>query len=556
METKSIVTKLCFNNGDQLPLSPNDIVVFVGANNSGKSQSLKDIYKAFSNPENNIIIKSIEYNNDGIELFEKTIKRLASFDKQSSFYNGYGYSIHSGWLDNLTSDSYSGMEQLVSFFVKRLDTRDRLNQCGPVGVIDRDEPKSHPLHYLVNDADLRRKIDDCFYEAFGEHLQIERYGGKNNFIRIGDKVKRLSGVDVSLDDDLDNATKTLDTYPKLHEQGDGMVGFTGVLLSLLIENYSVFLIDEPESFLHPPQARVLGTEIPELLGDRQAFISTHSEHFLKGLLEVAQNRIKVVRISRNGNTNDFSFINTEDIATIWNDTLLRQSNVLQGLFYDAVVICESDSDCHFYSSVLSFLKEQQSKRDNTFFVYSSTKSRMRVIVDALRPLDVSFRVIADLDLLREKSDLKSLYEACEGVWGDLAEDFARFSDSLKDEKNTISKEDLKQLFSSVIDADGREEYDRTSLKELKQKVRLDHKWRDLKKNGIKAIPLDAKESFNNINTSWQSHNILLVPNGELESFLDIRGHGPSWVANVFETYPDLSSDVFDDARLFVSTWGV
>ena len=403
---------------------------------------------------------------------------------------------------------------------------------------------------------MRRKIDNCFYEAFGEHLQIERYGGKNNFIRIGDEVKRLSGADVSLDDDLDNATKTLDTYPKLHEQGDGMVGFTGVLLSLLIENYSVFLIDEPESFLHPPQARVLGTEIPELLGDRQAFISTHSEHFLKGLLEVAQNRIKVVRISRNGNTNDFSFINTGDIATIWNDTLLRQSNVLQGLFYDAVVICESDSDCHFYSSVLSFLKEQQSKRDNTFFVYSSTKSRMRVIVDALRPLDVSFRVIADLDLLREKSDLKSLYEACGGVWGDLAEDFARFSDSLKDEKNTISKEDLKQLFSSVIDADGREEYDRTSLKELKQKVRLDHKWRDLKKNGIQAIPFDAKENFNNINTSLQSHNILLVPNGELEGFLDIGGHGPSWVANVFETYPDLSGDVFDDARLFVSSWGV
>ena len=94
------------------------------------------------------------------------------------------------------------------------------------------------------------------------------------------------------------------------------------------------------------------------------------------------------------------------------------------------------------------------------------------------------------------------------------------------------------------------------MKELKQKVRLDHKWRDLKKNGIKAIPLDTKETFNNINTSLQSHNILLVPNGELEGFLDIGGHGPSWVANVFETYPDLSGDVFDDARLFVSTWGI
>ena len=437
METKTIITNLVFNNGKELPLSSNDIVVFVGSNNSGKSQSLKDIYRAFNHPENNIVVKSIEYKNEGVESFEQTIKRLASYNEENSFYNGYGFSIHSGWIRNMQSNSYSGMDQLESFFVKQLDTRDRLSQCGPIGVIDRDESKSHPLHYLVNDADLRKKIDKCFYEAFGDHLQVERYGGKNNFLRIGNEVKRLAGVGVSLDDDLDNATKILNSYPKLHEQGDGMVSFTGVLLSLLIENYSVFLIDEPESFLHPPQARVLGTEIPELLGNRQAFISTHSEHFLKGLLEVAQDRIKVVRISRAGNTNDFSFIKTDDIAKIWKDTLLRQSNVLQGLFYDAVVICESDSDCQFYSGIQTYLKEQQSKRDNTFFVYSSTKSRMKVIVDALRPLNVKYRVIADLDLLREKNDLKPLYESCGGNWNEIEGDFIRFNDVLRDEKNTI-----------------------------------------------------------------------------------------------------------------------
>ena len=556
METKTIITNLVFNNGKELPLSSNDIVVFVGSNNSGKSQSLKDIYRAFNHPENNIVVKSIEYKNEGVESFEQTIKRLASYNKENSYYNGYGFSIHSGWIRNMQSNSYSGMDQLESFFVKQLDTRDRLSQCGPIGVIDRDESKSHPLHYLVNDADLRKKIDKCFYEAFGDHLQVERYGGKNNFLRIGNEVKRLAGVGVSLDDDLDNATKILDSYPKLHEQGDGMVSFTGVLLSLLIENYSVFLIDEPESFLHPPQARVLGTEIPELLGNRQAFISTHSEHFLKGLLEVAQDRIKVVRISRAGNTNDFSFIKTDDIAKIWKDTLLRQSNVLQGLFYDAVVICESDSDCQFYSGIQTYLKEQQSKRDNTFFVYSSTKSRMKVIVDALRPLNVKYRVIADLDLLREKNDLKPLCESCGGNWNEIEGDFIRFNDVLRDEKNTISKEDLKKLFADVIDADGKEEYDKTSLKELKRKVTLEQKWKTLKRNGIKAIPFEAKDAFNNIESNLRTHHIMLVPDGELEGFVNVSGHGPSWVANVIETYPDYGNAVFDEARRFVALWGI
>ena len=50
METICRVKKLIFNNGIELKVSPDDIVVFVGANNSGKSQSLKDINKAFVDP--------------------------------------------------------------------------------------------------------------------------------------------------------------------------------------------------------------------------------------------------------------------------------------------------------------------------------------------------------------------------------------------------------------------------------------------------------------------------------------------------------------------------
>ncbi len=556
METICRIKKLVFNNDTKLEVSPNDIVVFVGANNSGKSQSLKDINKAFASPSQNIVVKQIEFEIEGVDKFEESIKKLSSYNKNTSYYSGYGYSIYSGWIRNVLPNSFSGMTQLVSFFVKQLDTRDRLTQCDPVGVIDRDEPKAHPLHYLVNGPELRKKIDKSFYEAFGQHLQVERFGGKNNFLRIGDEVKRLAGTDVSFDDDLDNATQILDTYPKLHEQGDGMVGFTGVLLSLLIENYSVFLIDEPESFLHPPQARILGTEIPELLGNRQAFISTHSEHLLKGLLESAPERIKVVRISREGNMNSFSVINTDDISRIWKDTLLRQSNVLQGLFYDAVVICESDSDCQFYSSILAFSKEQQAKRDNTFFVYSSTKSRLKVIVEALRPLNVEFRVIADLDLLRNKNDVKTLLEACGGNWELLKDDFSSFSNALKDEKNTISKEDLKRLFIESIDNDGKEEYDKTSLQELKSKITLDKKWKPLKKQGVKAIPVEAKDSFGRIAASLKQHNIFLVPKGELEGFVNVGGHGPSWVANVIETFPDYGDAVFKDAREFVESWGI
>lgn len=556
MKTTCKVKKLIFNDGHDLDVSPKDIVVFVGANNCGKSQSLKDINQAFANPEHNIVVKRIDYHIYGREYFTESLQKVSAYNTKNNQYSGYGYSIYSGWIGNLGDNTFSGIDQLARFFVKQIDTRDRLNQCNPVGVIDRDEPKGHPLHYLVSDPTIRKQIDQSFHEAFGEHLQVERFGGRNNFLRIGNSVARLANPICTVDDDIDHMTQVLDTYPKLHEQGDGMVGFIGVLLSLLIENFSVFLMDEPESFLHPPQARILGAEIPGLLGDRQAFIATHSEHLIKGLLESAPDRIKVVRISRRGNNNSFSAISTEDIDKIWKDTLLRQSNVFQGLFYDAVVICESDSDCQFYSSVQAYQKEQKGKRDNPFYVYASTKSRMKVIVDALKPLNVEFRVIADMDLLREKSDLMALYESCGGDWAELEEDFKLFTDALKDEMNTISKEDLKRAFAEAIDRDGKEEYDKTSLKELKKKVTLDKKWGELKKNGEVALPAEARAPYIRIHDTLIAHKIYLVPKGELEGFVNVGNHGPKWVANVFEQHPYLSDPVYEDVKKFIGEWGI
>lgn len=38
------ISQIKFNNGETLDISVDDIVVFVGPNNAGKSQSLKDIY--------------------------------------------------------------------------------------------------------------------------------------------------------------------------------------------------------------------------------------------------------------------------------------------------------------------------------------------------------------------------------------------------------------------------------------------------------------------------------------------------------------------------------
>ena len=75
----------------------------------------------------------------------------------------------------------------------------------------------------------------------------------------------------------------------------------------MINHYCTYLIDEPESFLHPPQANIMGRIIGRTLSaNQQAFISTHSEEIIKGLLDVCPERVKIIRITRENDSNNFS----------------------------------------------------------------------------------------------------------------------------------------------------------------------------------------------------------------------------------------------------------
>lgn len=49
-----------FNNGDKIKFSKNDIVVFIGANNSGKSRTLKELALKL---RNKIGMKNLDINN-------------------------------------------------------------------------------------------------------------------------------------------------------------------------------------------------------------------------------------------------------------------------------------------------------------------------------------------------------------------------------------------------------------------------------------------------------------------------------------------------------------
>lgn len=54
------ISELEFNTGEKVQINRNDIVVFVGPNNAGKSQSLKDIYTLTSKKLPSVVISNVK----------------------------------------------------------------------------------------------------------------------------------------------------------------------------------------------------------------------------------------------------------------------------------------------------------------------------------------------------------------------------------------------------------------------------------------------------------------------------------------------------------------
>lgn len=354
------ISKITFNNNQSVEINANDIVVFVGANNVGKSQTLKDIYKLCDRKVPTMVVEDIDIVKYDVDLdkFLPTISHIKNMGAYKEF-SGMGFYFNSYSVQDYAKEKRYG--QIRDIFVAYLDTMNRLSICNPPELISRNAEKRHPIHYAAFNGKYRIWLSENFKKAFGKDLIPFTQNGSNIPLCIGDVVK----FDTEFDDEQlrqEAYSEILETYKQVQDQGDGIKSFTGILLYLMLDYYSTFLIDEPESFLHPPQANIMGRIIGETLqADQQAFISTHSEEIIKGLLEVCPDRIKIVRIKREGDYNSISVLDNEKFSEIWNDPLLKYSNIMTSLFHKEVMLCESDSDCKMYSVIEHHLKYKVGK---------------------------------------------------------------------------------------------------------------------------------------------------------------------------------------------------
>lgn len=548
------ISQLQFNNEETIDISSNDIVVFVGPNNAGKSQSLKDIFTLSKSKMPTVVISDITITKTAgslISILEEVSQPTPQGSYTSYNYLGKNIGIWSYSENQFPSKAYYG--DYRELFVANLTTDARLNICKAPSSIQRTSSKQHPIHYVAFESKYRKWISENFRKAFGTDLIPNTQFGATIPLCMGESVKLTDDFD---DEQLrqEAYAEILENYKQVQNQGDGIKSFTGILLYLMLDCYKTFLIDEPESFLHPPQAKIMGQIIGNTLSDnQQAFISTHSEEIIKGLLDICPERVKIIRITRNDDINTFSVLDNEKFNDVWSDPLLKYSNIMSSLFHKSVVLCESDADCKLYSIIENYLKQADGKYSETLFIHCGGKHRMSKIVTALRSLDINVKLITDIDVINDMVVFKGIVESFGLQWSSLQTHYNNIVGNLHSPKEKIKREEARTVINSILDSSKSSDISNKDLAEIETAIKPISKWTPIKKGGVSALPAgDATASYKHIDKILKDAGIHIVPVGELEGFIkEVGGHGPEWVNMVLEKYPDLSDDVYNQIKDFI-----
>jgi hypothetical protein len=538
---ETYITSLDMSDGSSVSVPPGGVLVFVGPNNAGKSVALRDVRSHVAirrSPP--LAVKGAQVHGEGEQNdLEAWVEKHCHKVYQDGEYRyqrmGQGpYELASLAHYWQQGPPYNIFGEMLVFFA---GGEERLGAANGTGNIDfLREPPVHPLHYLYQDPELEKKVSDICMRAFGAPLVLNRYAGSMVYLHVGEAPATEPGA-LSPSREYMEA---LGSMPRLDEQGDGMKSFMGLLLNLTASAHPFVLVDEPEAFLHPPQARLMGRMLGDEKGpDAQVFVATHDSDVLRGLLDSSDSKLTVVRLVRHGNVNRSSQLEPERVRELWRDPLLRYSNILDGLFHDGVVLCEADADCRFYQAVLDPIAagEPESRRSDLLFTHCGGKARMATVIEALRAVDVPVRTVADFDVLREKEPLKSIVQSLGGEWASVEDHWRVLKSALDSATKKVSTDYLRERMLERLDAietpSPTDEDDRRIRALLKERS---GGWANAKEYGARGVPAgDAADRLERMLSYLRDVGLFVVPEGELEGFArGVPGHGPAWVNGVLE----------------------
>jgi hypothetical protein len=402
---------------------------------------------------------------------------------------------------------------------------------------------THPVHYLVESAELMEELNRLTMRILGKELSLDDLNNEQQ-LRVG-----VPNVPYpNRHDDPSDYQTAMNALPPLVNQGDGMRSLLGILIPLVTATYPVFIVDEPEAFLHPPQAFALGQELGRISGERgvQIILATHDRNLLAGLLN-SSSPLSVVRLVRTEDSTVAHQLKSQDLKAIWDDPVLKYSNVLDGLFHELVVLAENERDCRFYEAALDARTPEPDPRGSraltlpatdVLFVPTSGTGGMPRVARALRALSVPVIASPDIDVLDNEAVIANIVESLgctwEGMHGDWSAVTSPLSHSEAPQLVTEVFRSVSEEFKRILADDAMALYEAVNRRKIKEALGLAVRpWDEAKNYGVDGLMRACGDpaAVTRLLDSLAERRVVLVHAGQLESFGHSLGvkKGKDWL---------------------------
>lgn len=527
--------------GESIPLQRAGVTAIVGANNAGKSTVLREVWEKLShhpgNPEQSrIAVDSLELYGPGSPAdVISWLGQNSSFVVQgtnSGFQRPQTGVQHPALLVQSWQTPLIGLGVLASSLVFYGNAQGRFGIGGSAEMRESvGDPPQHPVHYLQDSRLLLEEVSAVSRDVFGPPLTLDTLG-RTLRLRVGEmgmEAPRINDIPVEYRE------RMADLRP-LDDQGDGMRSLMGQLLPIVTAAYKVVIIDEPEAFLHPPQAHALGAELGRLAvkTDLQILVATHDRSFLTGLLDSGVD-VSVVRLTRGDGPTKASRLDSTQLKSLWTDPVLKYTNVLDGLFHRLVVVAEAEGDCAYLSAAIDCdgREEGPLPRNEILFIPTGGKDGMAKVSAALSAVDVPVVAAPDLDMLSDQRKLQILVNSVGGVWTDeMAKLWKLATVDLNAPREPAKVGHVLDAIVSALEGK-REAQFSTGDKELvlAQLRTQGSPWASVKDHGMSAFKGSARKAASTLLGLLDEVGVVLVEEGELERLAPevVVRKGPGWL---------------------------
>lgn len=497
-------------------ISATPVTVFVGPNNSGKSRVLREIERYCRTGQkdaNDLLLEELAFSGLTSERASQSIERLrqppnpGEAQHVDHIFVGSRYGRQQvpvaslmQFIEAPTSNVPAFCQWYLRHLTLMLDGSSRIGLVKQQGAGDLQRPPESSFQVLFRDDAKRHEVRRIVFDAFGRHFVLDPTNLGQLRIRLSDRAPRDDIEERGIHAD---AVRFHASAQVIDEASDGVKAFTGIVTEVMAGDPSVVLVDEPEAFLHPSLASKLAQEVARaaLSADKRVFVSTHSPQFVMGCIQSGA-PVNIIRLTYRGGVSTARILPSDEILELMRHPLLRSTGLLSGLFYEFVVVTESDADRAFYQEVNERLLQFKPEWGipNCLFLNAQNKQTVQTLLRPLRKLGIPAVGIVDVDVLKEGG----------ANW-----------------TNLLSSADVPQLSHG-------------SFATLRAAVKnaMDATGKDMKREGGLAILSGAdKQAAEDLLNQLRHYGIFVVPGGELESWmkgLGATGHGPSWLIDIFE----------------------